>query len=128
MKAIAKTTQAFLVATLSLLPPCVMQEAIAGEQVTYSTAINNTINSGWKPLDRNRDWRMRANAENDNSHNRAGNIEFWGRSGIGDNICHFYFARNKQYLDLAVLGGREPSLSSKVLYQKIVSKPEEMNF
>lgn len=128
MKAITKMTQTFLGATLILLSPCLVQEGFTGEQLAYAKARNKAINSGWKPLDRNRTWRMSANAGIDNSLNRAGITEFWGCSGIGDNICHFYFTKNKQYLVIAVLGGYKPSPSSRVLYQKIVSKPEEMDF
>lgn len=118
---------ALLAGTLSSSVLCDTQNSLAAEATTYSKARAIAINSGWKPFDRNRGWRMSANADYDNSLKKSGVSEFWGCSGIGDNICHFYFSRNNKYLLIAVLGFAKPTPSSRVLYQRIVNKPEEMD-
>jgi hypothetical protein len=126
--ALSKMPAALLAAALSTSVFCDTKNSLAAEPITYSKARAIAINSGWKPLDRNRGWRMSANANYDNSLNKYGIKEFWGCSGIGENICHFYFARNNKYLLIAVIGGYQPTPSSRVLYQKSVNKPEEMDF
>ena len=118
---------ALIAATISSSILCDTQNSLAAEPTTYSKARAIAINSGWKPLDRNRGWMMSANADYDNSLNKSGVSEFWGCSGICNNICHFYFSRNNKYLLIAVLGLGEPTPSSRVLYQKVVNKPEEMD-
>ena len=126
--ALSKMPAALLAAVLSSSMFCDTQNSLAAEPITYSKARAIAINSGWKPLDRNRGWRMSANANYDNYLNKYGIIEIWGCSGVGENICHLCFTRNNKYLLIAVIGGYQLTPSSRVLQQKVVNKPEEMDF